>query len=52
VIVRLYPVLPAVPPVWAVAAAVATAIATGVVFSILPARRAARLDPVTALSRR
>jgi len=52
VIVRLYPVLPAVPPVWAVAAAIATAIATGVVFSILPARRAARLDPVTALSRR
>jgi putative ABC transport system permease protein len=52
VIVRLYPLLPAVPPTWAVVAAIATAIATGVVFSILPARRAARLDPVMALSRR
>ena len=51
-IVRLYPVLPAVPPVWAVAAALLTALLTGVLFSILPARRAAALDPVIALSRR
>jgi putative ABC transport system permease protein len=41
-----------VPPPWAIAAALITAIATGVLFSILPARQAARLDPVTALSRR
>ena len=33
-------------------AALTTAIMTGVLFSILPARRAARLDPVIALSRR
>jgi putative ABC transport system permease protein len=51
-IVRLYPILPAVPPLWAVAAALIIAVATGVLFSILPARRAARLDPVMALSRR
>lgn len=51
-IVQLYPLLPAVPPAWAVAAALLTAVATGVLFSILPARRAARLDPVVALSRR
>ncbi len=51
-IVRLYPLLPAAPPAWAVAAALITAMLTGVLFSILPARRAARLDPVIALSRR
>ncbi|HTT37985.1 MAG TPA: ABC transporter permease [Burkholderiales bacterium] len=51
-IVRVYPVLPAAAPAWAVAAALVTAVATGVLFSIMPARRAARLDPVAALSRR
>jgi len=51
-IVKLYPQLPAAPPAWAVAAALATAVFTGVAFSILPARRAARLDPVAALSGR
>ena len=48
-------VLPAAargPPVWAVAAALITAMLTGVLFSILPARRAAQLDPVIALSGR
>jgi ABC-type lipoprotein release transport system permease subunit len=29
-----------------------TALSTSVVFTLLPARRAARLDPVLALSRR
>ncbi len=48
----LYPVLPVAAPWWAVAAALATALVTGVAFSVLPARRAARLDPVAALSRR
>ncbi len=51
--VRLaYPVLPAWPPDWAVAAALGTALGTGVIFGVLPARRAARLDPVQALARR
>lgn len=45
-----YPQLPAYPPAWASIAAVATALLTGVVASLLPAARAARLDPVLALS--
>jgi putative ABC transport system permease protein len=40
------------PPVWAVAGAVVLAIGCGMLFGILPARRAARLDPVAALGRR
>ena len=49
---RLYPVLPAYPPDWAVAAGVLTALVTGLLFGVLPAGRAARLDPVQALSKR
>jgi len=49
---RLYPALPLGAPAWAVVAAFGTAIATGLVFGALPARRAAHLDPVQALSRR
>ncbi|MCX8085669.1 MAG: ABC transporter permease [Rhodocyclaceae bacterium] len=45
------PALPAFPPAWAVAAAFLTALATGLLFGVLPARRAARLDPVAALMR-
>lgn len=40
----------AVAPGWAIVAAVVIACASGVVFGILPARRAARLDPVLALA--
>ena len=47
-----YPKLPAFAPSWAVIAAFATAIVTGVAFSVLPARRAAALDPALALNRR
>ena len=39
-------------PAWAAVAAVATAVITGIAFSIMPARRAAQLDPVLALSGR
>ncbi|MBI4006804.1 MAG: ABC transporter permease [Gammaproteobacteria bacterium] len=49
---RTYPVLPIEPPVWAIITAFGIAIATGLVFGVLPASRAARLDPVTALSGR
>lgn len=51
-LVHLYPALPASPPGWAVAAALLVAVAVGVVFGLLPARRATRLDPVSALSGR
>jgi len=52
VIRALYPVFPAYPPDWAVLAGLGTAVATGLLFGVLPARRAAQLDPVTALARR
>ncbi len=50
--VRVYPTFPAAPPVWAVAASLVVAMGVGIVFGTLPARRAARLDPVTALAGR
>lgn len=49
---RALPVLPAYPPDWAVAAALVTALATGLLFGVMPANRAARLDPVQALMKR
>ena len=47
-----FPVLPAYAPVWASTTALGVALLTGVLFSLMPARRAARLDPVLALSGR
>ncbi|MFN7976334.1 MAG: ABC transporter permease [Acidobacteriota bacterium] len=47
-----YPSFPVSPPGWAIGTAVVLSIAVGIVFGALPARRAARLDPVTALMRR
>ena len=49
---QLYPVFPAYPPNWAVLAGLGTALATGILFGVLPARRAARLDPVQSLAKR
>ncbi|MFQ5524881.1 MAG: ABC transporter permease [Thermoanaerobaculia bacterium] len=51
-LVQVYPALPASPPLWAVGAAMGISVAVGTIFGFLPARRATRLDPVTALSRR
>ncbi len=49
---RFYPTLTFTAPQWAVIAALGVAIGSGLLFGILPARRAARLDPIQALSRR
>lgn len=46
-----YPSFPAYPPDWAVLAGLGTALATGILFGVAPARNAAALDPVTALSK-
>jgi putative ABC transport system permease protein len=48
----VFPVLDFAAPAWASASAVGVAVASGLVFGILPARRAAALDPVNALMRR
>lgn len=48
----LFPTFPAQPPTWAVGAAFATSILVGVAAGALPARSAAKLDPVVALSKR
>jgi len=47
-----YPGFTASAPDWAVAAALAVSAGVGLAFGALPARRAARLDPVAALARR
>lgn len=52
VIRQLYPTFPAYPPAWAVIAGLATALVTGILFGVMPARRAARMDPVAALAKR
>ncbi|MCK6370728.1 MAG: ABC transporter permease [Gammaproteobacteria bacterium] len=48
----LYPNLDFQPPAWAVGGAFVVAVGCGLVFGILPARRAARLDPIAALAGR
>jgi len=45
-----FPVLPAYPPTWATLASIIVALVTGVLFSLLPAKKAAQLDPVVALA--
>jgi putative ABC transport system permease protein len=52
VIRHAFPLLPAYAPLWAVATSLLIATITGLIFSLLPARRAAQLDPVLALSKR
>ncbi len=49
---QAYPTLPAYTPPWAVVAAFGTALTTGILFSVLPARRAAGLEAAAALARR
>lgn len=49
---QLFPALELRPPWWAVVAALVTAIGSGLIFGALPARKAARMDPVQALRER
>ena len=48
----IYPDFPLYLPLWAVAAALAVALLTALIFGVLPARQAAKMDPVAALSKR
>ena len=52
IVAQAYPAIPFQAPWWALVAAPAIALVTAVLFTVAPARRAARLDPVQALSRR
>ena len=47
--VQVYPTFPAATPVWAVVASLVMSMVVGVFFGVVPARRAAHLDPVEAL---
>lgn len=49
---HLYPTFPAYPPLWAVLAGLGTSLVSGLIFGVMPARRAAQLDPILALSKR
>ncbi len=49
---RVFPDLQFTAPLWALLAALGVALTTGVIFGVMPARRAAQLDPVQALARR
>ena len=49
VMAELYPALAAPPPAWAIGASVLVSVGAGLLFGLLPARRAAALDPVEAL---
>jgi len=49
---RMVPGFPVMVPLWGLCSAVGIAISAGLVFGVLPARRASMLDPVEALSRR
>ncbi|MGZ8984583.1 MAG: ABC transporter permease [Methylotenera sp.] len=49
---QLYPTFPAYPPLWAVLAGLGTALASGLIFGVMPAKRAAELDPLQALTKR
>ena len=49
---KFFPEFPLAMPMWSLGAAVGVSVATGLIFGVMPARRAAKLDPVQSLSRR
>ncbi len=49
---RFFPEFPLDVPLWSLGAAVGVSVITGLIFGVMPAMRAARLDPVLSLSRR
>ncbi|MES9938196.1 MAG: ABC transporter permease [Sedimenticola sp.] len=49
---QVFPDFPLGVPLWSLVAALLVALGTGLLFGVMPARRAARLDPVQALSGR
>jgi len=51
-ITHWFPQLSMTAPWWSQLAAIVVAVLTGLLFGILPARKAARLDPITSLQRR
>jgi putative ABC transport system permease protein len=48
----IYPNFPLKLPNWGLLSAVAVSILTGLLFGVLPARKAAKLDPISALAKR
>ena len=52
VLQAFYPAFSLSIPAWAIFAALAVSLTTGILFGVLPARKAAKLDPVQALSKR
>jgi putative ABC transport system permease protein len=49
---HVYPSFPMQPPPWAMPAALVVSLGVGLLFGAWPARRAARLDPILAMTRR
>jgi putative ABC transport system permease protein len=49
---HIWPNVPFTMPAWSLVAAPTVALVTGLLFGVMPARRAARLDPIVALAKR
>ncbi len=52
IVERIFSNFPLAVPLWSLWAAIGVSVVTGLIFGVLPALRAARLDPVVSLSRR
>ena len=52
ILTSLYPAIPASTPLWATGSVLGASLIAGIIFGVLPARRAARLDPVQAMEPR